>query len=255
MIADYVITAQNDVGFSNLVADQVAALPEFDRVSAVRWGNARIDGDTKGFAGTDLTMLTDLLEVDVTSGDAAASADPAHIVMSNEAADELGVEVGDEIVVEFAAAGNQTMTVGAIYDNDFIIGHFAIDLSAWTEYYNDQNDSVISARVGPDADIEQADAALAALSEEFPQLQFETQANWTERLETRSQSKIFITTPPALPNGPARYAARNATDPTWPKRSAACFRGVSETIAASSMSAAGVAPPLSNSPNDSAPRP
>jgi putative ABC transport system permease protein len=192
MIADYVITAQNDVGFSNLVADQVAALPEFDRVSAVRWGNARIGGDTKEFAGTDLTMLTDLLEVDVAAGDPATSADPDHVVLSSEAASDIGVEVGDRIDVEFAATGTQSLTVGAIYDNDFLIGHYVIDLSAWSAYYDDQNDSVISARVAPEADIERADAALATLADEYPQLQFETQADWTARLEGQLDNFLVI---------------------------------------------------------------
>lgn len=192
MIADYVITAQGDIGFSNLVSDQVAALPEFDRVSAVRWGNARIDGDTKGFAGTDLTVLPDLLEVDVTSGDAAASADPTHLVISRDAADDLGVAVGDVVDVEFAAAGKQPLTVGAIYDNDFLIGHYAIDLSAWSEYYSNQNDTVISARVAPDANIDQADAALASLEDQYPQLQFETQADWSGRLESELDNFLII---------------------------------------------------------------
>jgi putative ABC transport system permease protein len=192
MTADYVITAQNDVGFSNLVADQVAALPEFDRVSAVRWGNARIGGDTKGIAGTDLTVLTDLLDVDVTSGDTAASADPRHLVLSRDAADAQGVEVGDEIAVEFAATGSQEMTVGAVYDNDFLIGDYVIDLSAWAEYFDVQDDSVISARVAPGVDLARADAALAALGEQFPNLQFETQSAWTERLEGELDDLLVI---------------------------------------------------------------
>jgi putative ABC transport system permease protein len=137
-------------------------------------------------------MLTDLLEVDVTSGDTSASADPSHIVMSRDAADDLGVEVGDVVNVDFAATGQQPLTVGAIYDNDFLIGHFVIDLSAWAEYYNDQNDSVISARVAPDVDIEQADAALASLEDEYPQLQFETQAAWTDRLDSQLNNLLII---------------------------------------------------------------
>ena len=192
MIADYVITAQGDVAFSNRVADQVAALPEFDRVSAVRWGNARVDGETKGFAGTDLTMLTDLLRVDVAAGDPAASADPDHVVISSEAAETHGVAVGDPLDIEFAAAGPQTLTVGAIYENDFLIGHYVIDLTAWSSLYSEQNDAVISARVAPDVDIETADATLASLEEEFPQLQFETQDEWTERLEGQLDNMLII---------------------------------------------------------------
>ena len=192
MIADYVITAQNDIGFSNLVADQVAALSEFDRVSAVRWGNARIDGDTKEVAATDLTMLTDLLDIDVSDGDAVSSADPNHVLIARDVADDLGVAVGDTVDVEFAAAGVQPMTVGGVYENEFLIGNYVIDLSAWEAYFDDQNDSVISARVAPDVDIEQADAALATLEDDYPQLQFETQAEWTDRLEGQLDNLLVI---------------------------------------------------------------
>lgn len=192
MIADYVVTAQGDVPFSNRVAGQVAALPEFDRVSAVRWGNAQIAGDTKGFAGTDLGMLADLLRVDVQSGDLAASADATHVAISSEAAATHGVEVGDRLAVDFAAAGPQMLTVGAIYENDFLIGHYAIDLSAWAEYFNEQNDAVISARVAEGVALEDADAALAGLEDAFPQLQFETQAEWTERLEGQLDNLLII---------------------------------------------------------------
>jgi putative ABC transport system permease protein len=192
MIADYVITAQGDIGFSNLVADQVAELPEFDKVSAVRWGNIRIGGDTKGVAGTDVSILTDLLDVGIVAGDPAASADPAHIVMSQEAADDLGVTVGDQVPVEFAATGTKFLSVGAIYDNDFLIGHYVIDLSAWSHYFSDQNDSVVSARVADGVGLDRADAALTALEGDFPQLQFETQTEWTNRLEGELDNLLIV---------------------------------------------------------------
>jgi putative ABC transport system permease protein len=192
MIADYVITAEGDVGFSNQVADQVATLPEFADVSAVRWGNARVDGSQKGVAGTDLTLLTELLAVDVQSGDPAASADPGFIVLSQEAADDLAVTVGVPLTVEFAAFGEQTLTVGATYANEFLIGHYVIDLSAWDQYFNSQNDNVISARVADGVDLATADAALAQLESAFPQLQFETQAEWTDRLEGQLDSLLII---------------------------------------------------------------
>ena len=138
----------------------------------------RIDGRRRGLAGTDLTLLTDLLAVDVQSGDPATSADPGFIVLSQEAADDHAVTVGDSLTVEFAATGEQTLTVGAIYDNEFLIGHYVIDLSAWDDYFDSQNDNVISARVADGVDLATADAALAPLESAFPQLQFETQAEW-----------------------------------------------------------------------------
>jgi putative ABC transport system permease protein len=192
MTADYVITAQGDAAFSNQVAAQVAALPEFAVVSPVRWGNVRIEGSEKGVAGLDLTVLTDLLDVEVLSGDPVAAARPGFIVMSQEAADDNDVVVGDSLDVEFAASGVETLTVGAIYENDFLIGGYLFDLSTWDANFDSQDDSVISARVADGVEVSTADAALAPLEEAFPPLQFETQDEWTDRLEGELDSLLVI---------------------------------------------------------------
>ncbi|HSP27613.1 MAG TPA: FtsX-like permease family protein [Ilumatobacteraceae bacterium] len=192
MTGDYVITAQGDAAFSNQVASQVGALPEFADVSAVRWGNMRIDGSGTGVAGGDLTVITNLLEIDVQSGDPAASAAPGMVIISTEAADDLAVTVGDTFDVEFAASGMQTLTVGAIYDNSFLIGDYVVDLSSWDSFFDSVDDNVISARVADGVELEAAGAALEPLEEAFPQLQFETQAAWSDRLETELDSLLVI---------------------------------------------------------------
>jgi putative ABC transport system permease protein len=192
MTADYVITAQGDMPFSNQVAAQVAALPEFSEVSAVRSGNFRVDGEEKGVTAGDLSVMPDLLDIDVRSGDLAASARPGTIALSTEAAADFAVEVGDPLVVEFSKTGEQTLTVGAIYGKSFLIGHHVIDLSTWQANFETQNDNVISARVAEGVDLAASDAALAPLEEAYPQLQFETQSAWTERLEAQLNSLLVI---------------------------------------------------------------
>jgi putative ABC transport system permease protein len=192
MIADYVITGQNDSTFSNQIVDEVAALPQFDEVSAVRYGNLRIAGDTKQVVGTDLTVLTDLMAVGVQAGDPAASADPDSIILTQKAADENGVSVGDTLTVEFSAVGTRTLTVGAIYDNEFLVGHYMIDLSAWEQYFDSQNDSVISARLADGVSAAEGDTAVAPLKDAFPQLQFETRDEFADRLESSLDSLLVI---------------------------------------------------------------
>ena len=193
LIGDYLVSLGNQDGnFSNQLAAAIDELPEFDEVSAVREGNIRIDGDTKGVAGTDLTLLTDLLAVDVLEGDPAAVADPTSIVISRDAADDLEADLGDPVVVEFAASGEQTLTVGAIYDNSFLIGHYIIDLSGWEANFDTQDDSVISARLAAGFDETDAEAALAPLAEAFPQLEIETRDEFRQRVEGNLDSLLVI---------------------------------------------------------------
>ena len=193
LIGDYLVSLGNQDGnFSNQLASAIDDLPEFDEVSAVRYGNLRIDGDTKGVAGTDLTVLTDLLAVDVLAGDPAAVANPNSIVISQDAADDLEVGLGDALVVEFAASGEQTLSVGAIYDNTFLIGEYVIDLSGWEVNFDTQDDAVISARLADGFDEADAKAALAPLAEAFPQLEIETRDEFRERVEGSLDSLLVI---------------------------------------------------------------
>ncbi len=192
LTSDYVVLGTNGAGFSNRLAGQIEDLPEFEEVSAVRYGVAKIDGDRKDVAATDLTLITKLLDIDVLEGDPSEVADPGSIVITREVADNLGVELGDPLVVEFAAAGARTLTVGAIYDNDFLIGHYILDLSGWDAYFDADDDNVISARLAPGVDAAAAAAALAPLEEVFPQLDFFTRDEFRAEFESQLDSLLIV---------------------------------------------------------------
>jgi putative ABC transport system permease protein len=66
------------------------------------------------------------------------------------------------------------------------------DLSTWDANFDSQDDSVISARVADGVELSTADAALAPLEDAFPQLEFETQDEWTDRLEGELDSLLVI---------------------------------------------------------------
>jgi len=192
LTADFLVTGPNDGDFTNQLASEVAALPEVGAVSAVRRGMMRIDGSNKDVTGTDLTMLTQLLNVDVVAGDPAASAAPGYIVLSQEVADNNGVAVGDPLEVEFAKTGMQTLTVGAVYRNEFLVNHYAIDLTGSDANFDTTNDNAIAIKAAVDVDPDVARAALQPLEAEFPQLRFETSDEFRQRFEGQLDSFLII---------------------------------------------------------------
>ncbi len=192
LIADFLVTAPNGGEMTDRVAGELAALPEFSDVSAVRYGAIRIGGDQKEVTGTDVTLLTSLLDVDVVEGDPAASAGAGTILLTEEVADTLAVTVGDQLVVDFAAAGPQTLTVGAIYRNEFLIGHYVIDLAAWDAYFASTSDNTVAVKAAPGVDLATAAAAFAPLEAAFPQLNFETQDEFSDRWEGALDSLLVI---------------------------------------------------------------
>jgi putative ABC transport system permease protein len=114
------------------------------------------------------------------------------VAITQDAADDEGLSVGDTVMIEFATTGLKEFEVNAIYDNDFLIGHWVIDLSAWDENFTINEDNVIAASLAPGVDIETAEAALVPLEDSYPQLQFETRDEFRDRLEGQLDSLLVI---------------------------------------------------------------
>ncbi|MDH3755098.1 MAG: FtsX-like permease family protein [Acidimicrobiia bacterium] len=188
VVADYLITSDNNLGFSNQLSSQVEALPEFEEVAAVRDGSFRVAGDTKEITGTELSFLTDLLDLNVIAGDLDAT---DSLVLTEDAATDNAVGVGDTLEVEFAETGMQAITVGAIIDDDFLSNHI-VDLELWEQNFASQDDNTVAAKLAEGVDTEEADAALAPLEGAFPQLNFETRDEFTDRLESQLDSLLVI---------------------------------------------------------------
>lgn len=192
VISDYLVTATSQGSFSNLVADKIEALPEFEQVSSVRYGNARIEGSEHQVTAADLTLLNDLMDVNVVAGGPGAVSDPNQILIHSDSAADLGVGVGDVVSVEFAKTGTQSLTVGAIYDNAFLIGDYMIDLTAWEDNFTEQNDGTLSVKLAPGVSLESAAAALEPLEAAYPQLVFENNAEFQDRVEGQLNTLLII---------------------------------------------------------------
>jgi putative ABC transport system permease protein len=192
LTADYLVNHPSDQNFSEQLAVDVAALPEFSEVSAVRFGSIRIDGDTKDVTSTNFSELLDLLDVGVVAGDPASAANATSMMIHQDVADDRGLEVGDPITVEFAATGEQTLTIGAIYENSFIIGNYALHDSGWEANFDTTDINVVAANVAPGVDTGAADAAIATVEASFPQLEFETNDEFRQRMEGQLDSFLVI---------------------------------------------------------------
>lgn len=192
LTSDYLVNHPNDENFSKELVDRVSALPEIDEVSGVRFGSLRVDGDTKAVTSTDFPVLLDLLDVGVIAGDPVSAANPTSILIHEDVADDRALGVGDEITVEFAATGEQTLTVGAIYENSFLIGNYALDSSGWEANFDTVDINVVAANVTPGVDNEAATAALATVEAAFPQLEYETNDEFRKRMEGQLDSLLVI---------------------------------------------------------------
>ena len=192
LTADFLVNHPQDQDFSKQLAVDVAALDEFGEVSSVRFGSMRVDGETKDVTSSKFSVLLDLLDVDVVAGNPVAAAGPTSLLIHSDVAEDRSLEVGDPITVEFAATGLQTLTIGAIYDNPFLIGNYALDDSGWEANFDTDSINVVAAKLAPGADASAAADSLSQIESSFPQLEFESNDEFRQRMEGQLDSLLVI---------------------------------------------------------------
>lgn len=190
--ADYFIQEDGfGEGFGAGLADDLRAAPEFDQVAAFRFGNIRVDGDTKDVFATNFDQLDGLIDPDVIAGSLAA-ADGSSILLHEDPAGDLDASVGDTISVDFASGESTDLTVAAIYTDALVLGNWVIDISTWDEYFTLDSDLFVAAKITDGVGIDAAQARLDEITVDFPQVIIEDQAEFRATQEGQVDSFLII---------------------------------------------------------------
>jgi putative ABC transport system permease protein len=120
--ADYVVKSDGFAGFSTEVVDRLRELPEVTTTASVRFADGAVDGDVTTVGSIDPKLLTRVVDLDVLRGD-ASSLDDAGVLISDEVARHAGVDVGDQLPVQFSS-GLLPLQVRAIYRRQNFVGLF-----------------------------------------------------------------------------------------------------------------------------------
>jgi putative ABC transport system permease protein len=120
--ADYVVKSDGFAGFSTQVVDRLRDLPEVTTADSVRFADGAVEGDVKTVGSIDGDDLTDVVDLQVLRGD-AAGLDGTGVLLSDELARHAGVDVGDQLPVQFSR-GQVPLIVRAIYAQQNFIGLF-----------------------------------------------------------------------------------------------------------------------------------
>ena len=180
MKADFAIQPSSFAGFSISpeLVDQLEASDQLGTVAAFRMGQFRRDGRDEFLVGVDPAALDEVADIEVIEGDLPALETGGVFLYSNTAED-LELSVGDTVEVEFAATGDQELTVQGIFDNNSLIGaNYVISGDTYGEHFSEATVTNILVGAGGDVSTEEARAAVDAIAQTFPnvEVQNETEA-------------------------------------------------------------------------------
>lgn len=176
-------------GVPSTVADRIAALPEVDTVSGLRFGFAEVDGTAAPVGGLDPGAAFDLFDVQVTSGDPADLGADGIAVFAGTA-DDKGWAVGDDIPVVFGDASVRTFEIAMIFDSKDLTGAYVMSTDAFDRLQPDVGDSQIWIRTADGVPVEQARAAIDPLLASYPSAELQDLAEFKE--STKAQYDIIL---------------------------------------------------------------
>ncbi|MCP4223873.1 MAG: ABC transporter permease [Actinomycetia bacterium] len=185
--ADYIAQPESfgSGGFGAGFANQLRELDELDRVAAFRYGNIRVNGDVERVMGTNIDQFDGMVDPGVIAG-SLSSGGPGSVLIHEDQAETLAVDVGDEVTIEFANGAHAVLTVAAVYtDAQVLDSHeWVIDMALWDQHFALDTDLYVMARSAAGISAEAARSAIEAVASDFPQIKIEDRSEFIASSES-----------------------------------------------------------------------
>jgi putative ABC transport system permease protein len=171
--ADYVIeSARAEMlgGLSPVVYERVRELPEVAVASRLRYGHWMDGTTTSALTAVDPATLDDVASVDLVAGSLEAL-DGGGVILSDKAATERGLSVGDTLPMTFSRTGQQRLPiVGLVEDSDAqaLSTSYLVSLDTFARQFSEDVDASVFLRTAQGVDAGAARAAIDAAIADQP---------------------------------------------------------------------------------------
>ncbi len=178
--ADLTVTTSGFSPFSPEVAERIRSLPEVAAVSEVRRGPFRYRGRTDLLTAVDPGSIERVASLRMVAGTVGSLAQGA-LLVSEDAAADLGIRQGQEVTLAFPTVGRQRLLVGGIHGEDRLVGDWVISIGTYERLYTEQLDTMVLVAgrdgVSPGSLRRAVEGSLAG----FPNLDVQDQAAFREK--------------------------------------------------------------------------
>lgn len=167
-VSDLQIRSGNFQPMDADVDERIAALPEVATVADMRLGQVAVDGNAVGIAAVEPSELGSAWSFEVTDGDLEDFERSGGLLVSADAAEELGVRAGDPLEVGFAQGGEEALPVRALIDGE--TSNYFIDERTYLSNAPDEGPFTLYVSLADGVSVDQARAAIENATTEYPTL-------------------------------------------------------------------------------------
>lgn len=191
--ADWLVctgTCNTDIGglttqlgaFSQEAAQVMSELPELESMRSFRFrsdGVQTTDGEQRRITAASLNSFSSHVDPGVVAGSLEA-AGSGHVLVAKDLAEDLNVDIGDDVVLEFPGEQISPFEVVALHTDKSVVGPLVIDTSDWMQLGLNNQVNLATAVTDPGFTSEQARSSLESGLAGYPQIKVKDQAEYRE---------------------------------------------------------------------------
>ena len=181
--------------FSPALADDLERLAEIETVVRYRFAaeayRTVFDDEVRDSSATDMATSISHLDPDFVALDETLLDRNAIWIHEDMAADN-NFDIGSTFDVEFPDLSIETVTVAGIFTDSSIYGNRVISLEMWADQFPSSQDQFISVNIRDGIDEEQARAALATFTDDYPTLNVETRSEFQDRQASQIDQALIV---------------------------------------------------------------
>jgi putative ABC transport system permease protein len=182
------------IGLSPSVATLLRARDDVSDVVELRESSAQVNGHGSMVTAMDTAGLARVIDLGVESGSLDAL-EPGTMLVSTDAADSLGVGVGDPVTVTFVETGDTTMrVVGTFSKGSLINASYLMTMPDFTANVTSPLDGAILLNSAPGVDAGRAKATIEAALSDYPNVTVNNPADITEKAQHSVDQLLGIVT-------------------------------------------------------------
>jgi putative ABC transport system permease protein len=178
MKSDWIVTTQFGMGgLSPSVTQRIDDLPETGAVTALRFFDAKVGGETTEASAIDPTRVEQSVELALREG-SIADLDAHGVAVQADTAKSKNLHVGDTVTMFFPETGDQQLTVVAVYGTKEPLGAYAISTHTFDANIAMHVDNDVVVSTAPGVSKEQARQAVETVLEDYPTAELMTKSDF-----------------------------------------------------------------------------
>lgn len=186
---DFLLTNQIGLDFSPTIAADARKLDGVGEVASMQSLPTRIDGDTRYVTMADGAQIARMYDLTTKAG--TLDVGTGQIAISEEAAKDDGLKLGDTVTLTFPT-GEQSATIAGIYGKSDVITRFLAPFSLGEAAAVPRFDNAVAVNAADQDSVKQVDRELRALVKDIPTVSVQTQEEFSEAQRASVDQLLFL---------------------------------------------------------------